>query len=118
MSRTLPCGRSSRETPTTRGGKRAKKEQMLASVMPLSSNMGSSRDAATPQREKLRGVRARCDHWHDPVLPLPVPGGELLHRTYLPLGSPGLPGVEVFLHLISIHNSLHHLFVPSLGTRH
>src|SRR5208283_6241979 len=82
------------------------------------SRRGSRHDSASPSREELRSVCARCDHRDRAVFPLSLSRTKLLSRTHLPLGAPRLPGNEVLLHHLPVHDSLHYLFIPSLGALH
>ena len=63
-------------------------------------------------------MRARRDHRDRAVLPLSLSRREFLPGTHLPLGAAGIPGVEVFLHLVSLYDALHRLFDPSLWDLH
>src|SRR6267378_6983524 len=117
-SRISLCERRSHATLTTRSGKRAKTEQVLASAGHLPSSRGSHRDSAHSPGEKLHRVRARRDHWDRTLLPLSLSRREFLPGTHLPLGAAGIPGVEVFLHIVSVYDPLHRLFDPSLWDLH
>src|SRR5271169_4320166 len=117
-SRISLCERRSHATLTTRSGRRAKTEQVLASAGHLPSSRGSNHDSAHPPGEKLHRVRARRDHRDRAVFPLSLPRREFLLGTHLPLGAAGIPGLEVFLHLVSIYDALHRLFDPSLWDLH
>src|SRR5258708_21874259 len=118
MLRISLCARHSRATLTTRSGRRAKTEQVLASAAHLPSSRGSHRDSAHPPGEKLHRVRARRDYRDRAVLPLSFSRREFLPGTHLPLGAAGIPGVEVFLHIVSVYDPLHRLFDPSLWDLH
>src|SRR6516164_3546882 len=118
---TLPTSRSakpSRETPITRSGKRRKTEHLPASEEHPPSRQGSRHDWPNPSREEFRGVCARRSHRACAVFPLSLSRTKLLPRTYLPLGPPRLPGNEVVLHPLSVHDSLHYLFLPSVRALH
>src|SRR5208283_6144731 len=118
MSRISLCAKRLRGTPITRSGRRLKTERPPPSAERPPSKQGSRHDSANPQGEEFRSVRARCHHRDRAVFPLPLSRAELLPRTHLPLEASRLPGIEVFLHSVSVHDSLHCLFIPSLGALH
>src|SRR5208282_5575441 len=118
MSRISLCAKRLRGTPITRSGRRLKTRWLPASAERPPSKQGSRHDSAHPQGEELRGVRARCHHRDRAVFPLSLSRAELLPRTHLPLGAPALPGIEVLLHSVFVHDSLHYLFIPSVGALH
>src|SRR5208337_4702482 len=118
---TLRISRSAkrwRETPITRNGRQHRTERAASSEERPPSRQGSRHDPASPSREELRSVRARCDHRDPAVFPLSLSRTKLLSRTHLSLGAPRLPGNEVLLHHLPVHDSLHHLFLPSVWALH
>src|SRR5215469_2874545 len=118
---TLPTSRfakRSRETPITRSGRRRKTERLPASEEYPPSRPGSRHDWANPSREKLRSMCARRGHRDRPVFSLSLSRTKLLPRTHLSLGTPRLQGTEVLLYPLSVHDTLHCLFLPSVRALH
>src|SRR5205085_9791519 len=110
----LNSARVSSRRVLRRGRKRPKTEPSSCALLPRKE----PRDSANLRETNLASVRACRRHRDGALFPLSLSRAELLSRADLPLGPPRLPRAQVFLHPISLHDSLHPLFLPFLRRLH
>src|SRR6516225_1141317 len=66
----------------------------------------------------VTSMRACRGHRDGDLFPLSLSRGEFLSRADLPSGPTRLPGTQIFLHPVSLHDSVHPLFLSSLRHLH